>query len=167
MQFFRLPGRRKIGLSKATYLHKNKKDSFLRAGFSLRRCSHFYLLKKIVCVCYGSHMTDEAKRYRKKIATTVHPDTYWVVQALSEPDRKGHFLDEAIEAYLTTCYWFNVPDHGALKLQLEGFYHFVDLNGEKQSPVFKTMTQALIWLRDTYPDSNTINIPKDSGGSLF
>jgi len=116
--------------------------------------------------CYGSHMTDEAKRYRKKIATTVHPDTYWVVQALSEPDRKGHFLDEAIEGYMTSCYWFNSPK-GCLQLQNKGFYHFVDANDEKQSPEFRSMTEAILWIDKTYSDSNKINISKESGGSLF
>jgi len=112
-------------------------------------------------------MTAHHNRFRKKLATTVHPDTFRVVCALSEPNRRGLFLDEAIQGYMTTCYWFNSPDHGPLKLRQEGFYHFVDLNGEKQSPEFKTMIEGLVWIDKAYPDSNAMNIPKDSGGSLF
>jgi len=112
-------------------------------------------------------MTAHHNRFRKKLATTVHPDTFRVVCALSEPNRRGLFLDEAIQGYMTTCYWFNSPDHGPLKLRQEGFYHFVDLNGEKQSPEFKTMIEGLVWIDKAYPDSNAMNIPKYSGGSLF
>jgi hypothetical protein len=68
---------------------------------------------------------------------------------------------------MTTCYWFNSPDHGPLKLRQEGFYHFVDLNGEKQSPEFKTMIEGLVWIDKAYPESNAINLQEDSGGSLF
>lgn len=107
-------------------------------------------------------------RYRQKLATTVHPDTFRVVCALSDPDKKGIFLDEAIHAYMTTCYWFNSPDHGALKLHEEGsFYHYCDLNSEKQSPDFRTMIEALIWLDKKYPGANYINLKEDPGGSLF
>jgi len=151
-------------LSKAAYWHKRNqqiKKDILREAFSLLRSGHFHLLKKSNLVCYGRQM--EPKRYRKKLASTVHPDTYWVVMALSEPDRKGHFMDEAIHGYMTTCYWFNSPDHGSIQLREQGsFYHFCDLNDEQQSPEFRTMVEALIWLRDTYPDLNHINIPKNS-----
>jgi len=113
-----------------------------------------------------SNIIKPPNRYRQKLATTVHPDTFNVVLALSETDKKGLFLDEAIHGYMTTCYWFNFPD-GGLQLRHQGSYHFVDYNDEQKSPEFMSMTEALIWLRDTYPDSNAINIPKDSGGSLF
>lgn len=116
-------------------------------------------------MCYGRHM--EPKRYRKKLASTVHPDIHWVVMALSEPDRKGHFMDEAIHGYMTTCYWFNFPD-GCLQLREHGgFYHFCDMNDEIRSPEFRTMTDAIVWLKDTYPESNSINIPKDTGVKLL
>ncbi len=120
-------------------------------------------------MCYGSHMTvKEPNRYRQKLATTVSPDTFQVVLALCERDRRGHFLDEAVHGYMTTCYWFNSPDHGMLQLREHGsFYHFCDPNDEKRSPEFKTMTEALIWLRDAYPESNSINIPKDTGVKLL
>lgn len=118
--------------------------------------------------CYVKQMPSNDKRFRKQLATTVHPDTYHVVLALCEPDRKGLFLDEAIHGYMTTCYWFNTPDHGGLQLRDDGgFYHFCDINDEKQSPEFRTMTEALIWLRDTYPDTNKINISKNTGVKLL
>ena len=111
---------------------------------------------------------NNAYRYRQKISTTVSPDTFRVVLALCEPDRKGHFLDEAIHAYMTACYIFNAPGHGALMMREQGsFYHFVDMNEEQQSPDFRSMIESLIWLKNTYPDSNTINIQEDSGGKLF
>ena len=47
------------------------------------------------------------------------------------------------------------------------FYHFRDPNDEQQSPDFKTMTEALIWLKAACPDSNQINIPKDTGVKLL
>lgn len=109
----------------------------------------------------------ETKRYRKKLASTVHPDTYWIVMALSEPDRKGHFMDEAIHGYMTTCYWFNSPDHGCLQLREQGFYHFCDVNNDQRSPDFRTMTEALYWIKKTYPDSNRINLEEDRSVKLL
>lgn len=110
----------------------------------------------------------EPKRYRKKLASTVHPDTYWVVMALAEPDRKGHFMDEAIHGYMTSCYWFNAPDNDSLQLrEYGGFYHFCDINDDQRSPEFKTMTESLIWLKKTYPDSNRINLQEDQGAKLL
>lgn len=106
-------------------------------------------------------------RYRKKLATTVDPDTYWLVCALSDLDRKGHFLDEAIHAYMTNCHWFSFPE-GGLQLRCPGnFYHFVDYNDEQQSPEFKSMIEALYWLKNTYPDANRIFLPEGEEKTLF
>jgi len=107
-------------------------------------------------------------RYRKKLATTVSPDSFQVVLALCDHDRRGHFLDEAIHGYMTSCYWFNHPEHGGIKLREQGsFYHFADYNDQQQSPDFRTMTEALIWLKKSFPEANQINIQEDTGVKLL
>lgn len=115
--------------------------------------------------CSVMHMP-KPNRFRKQIATTIHPDILNAITALSSSDKKGLFIDEAVHAYITSCYWFSYPD-GGLQLRHHGSYHFVDYNDEQQSPEFMTITEALIWLRDTYPDSNSINLPKDTGVKLL
>lgn len=102
-------------------------------------------------------ITENNKRYRKKLATTVHPETLRIVNALSEPNRKGHFLDEAISQWLTNCALFDIPDVGPVMLTNQGLYYaWVDMNSEEQSEPFKTMIDGLLWLRSKYPDSNYI-----------
>lgn len=113
-------------------------------------------------------MTSNDKRFRKQLATTVHPDTFNVVMALCNPVRKGHFLDEAIRGYMISSYIFNCSEHGALMLRCPGnFYHFVDYNDEQQSPDFRSMTEALYWIEKTYPGENRINMPEGEEKTLF
>lgn len=105
-------------------------------------------------------------RFRKPISTTIHPDILNVIIALCPGNNKGLFIDEAVLGYLTNSYWFNYPD-GFLQLRHQGSYHFADLNDVQQSPDFMSIIQALTWLKDTYPDSNQINIKKDTGVKLL
>lgn len=102
-------------------------------------------------------ITENNKRYRKKLATTVHPETLRIVNALSEPNRKGHFLDDVVCQWLTNCALFDMPNVGPVMLKDQGLYFaWVDLNNEEQSEPFKTMIDGLLWLRSKHPDTNYI-----------
>lgn len=77
--------------------------------------------------------------------------------ALSEPNRKGHLLDEIITQWLTNCALFDTPDSGPVMLRDQGLYYcWVDMNDKELSEPFKTMIDGLLWLRSKYPDSNYI-----------
>lgn len=107
-------------------------------------------------------------RYRKKLATTVSPDTAWLVNTLSEPHRKGHFLDEAVLSHMTNSYYFNTDKHGGLILREQGiFFHFVDFNDEVQSPDFRSMREGVTWLLKNFPEIDYIKILPGDQKTLF
>jgi len=101
--------------------------------------------------------TQNHNRYRKKLATTVDPETFRIVNALSEPNRKGHFLDEVISQWLNNCALFDMPNVGPVMLKSQGLYYcWVDMNDEEQSDPFKTMIDGLLWLKTKHPHTNNI-----------
>lgn len=100
-----------------------------------------------------------ADRYRKKLATTVSPDSAWLVDTLSELNRKGHFLDEAILSHMTNSYWFNTNKHGPLIFRERGLYfHFIDANDEQLSPDFRSMREGVTWLLKNFPEIDYIKL---------
>lgn len=102
-------------------------------------------------------MPNKPNRYRKNFATTIDPEILRVINALSEPNRKGHFLDDVICQWLTNCALFDMPKVGPVMLKHQGLYFaWVDLNNEEQSEPFKTMIDGLLWLRSKHPDTNYI-----------
>lgn len=114
-------------------------------------------LSLVFYLCYVEQMTIKPNRYRKPLGTTVDPEIFRIISALSEPDRKGHFIDEVICQWLTNCAYFDMPKVGPVMLKNQGLYFaWVDMNNEEQSAPFKTMIDGLLWLRSKHPDANYI-----------
>lgn len=100
-------------------------------------------------------MPVKPNRYRKTFATTVDPQTLFVIDSLSKPNQKGQFIDEVVFEWLTNCAWFDIPEAGVVTLKHKGLsLCWEDLNSVPCSPEFKNHKDALTWLKKTYPDAN-------------
>lgn len=94
-------------------------------------------------------------RVRKALSTTVDPDVWFVIHALSDNKSIGVFVEEAITQWLLNCAYFDIPGTGPVQLRYDYLYYmWVDLNGEETSPCFRTFQEALTWLKVTYPEVN-------------
>ena len=100
-------------------------------------------------------MQNKPNRYRKNFGTTLDPETFRVINALSAVSRKGHFLDKVISEWLTNCALFEMPKVGPVMLKHQGLYYcWLDMNDDEQSPQFRKMIDGLLWLRSEYPSHN-------------